>query len=232
LGNGPYRGAELLRQPLHEACRPAGRTVSFQSLARAFLRNAGRAFSGSQSGRGEDESGKNGRDVPVQAGLHAPDRKSTAKIAYDQMNKFTPVAIICVFIWIGFVCAISFMEAWLKFRAPGVSISSGLEIDRLVFNALNKVEWVLATVIMVSLLVWVWTTVQAPALGWLLPGLLILLVPTAWLLPRLGARAIRYIQAEELAYSGLHFYVTGCEAAKVFCLLMSGLAPFRDRHGV
>src|SRR5690606_34680200 len=115
------------------------------------------------------------------------------------MNKFTPVAIICVFIWIGFVCAISFMEAWLKFRAPGVSISSGLEIGRLVFNALNKVEWVLATVIMVSLLVWERTSFQAPALWWLLPALLILLVQTAWLLPRLDERAIRYIQGEELA---------------------------------
>ena len=50
-----------------------------------------------------------------------------------------PIALICTFLWIGFVCAISFMEAWLKFRAPGISVPLGLGIGRLVFNALNKV---------------------------------------------------------------------------------------------
>ena len=29
-----------------------------------------------------------------------------------------PLAVVAVFLWIGFVCAISFMEAWLKFQAP------------------------------------------------------------------------------------------------------------------
>src|SRR5690554_1127105 len=55
----------------------------------------------------------------------------------------SPVTLIVVFVWIGFVCAISFMEAWLKFRAPGIILALGLGIGRLVFAALNKVEWVL-----------------------------------------------------------------------------------------
>jgi len=45
-----------------------------------------------------------------------------------------PVAAICTFVWIGFVCAISFMEAWLKFRAPGITVPLGLGIGRLVFQ--------------------------------------------------------------------------------------------------
>lgn len=61
------------------------------------------------------------------------------------------LAIASVFLWIGFVCAISFMEAWLKFSAPGVTIPIGLGIGRLVFSALNKVEWLLAIVIIVNL---------------------------------------------------------------------------------
>ena len=32
-----------------------------------------------------------------------------------------PISLMSIFLWIGFVCAISFLEAWLKFRAPGVS---------------------------------------------------------------------------------------------------------------
>lgn len=55
-----------------------------------------------------------------------------------------PIVIIVTFLWIGFVCAISFMEAWLKFQAPGITVPLGLGIGRLVFNALNTVEWVFA----------------------------------------------------------------------------------------
>ncbi|MDY0090288.1 MAG: hypothetical protein RBR78_07970, partial [Flavobacteriaceae bacterium] len=63
-----------------------------------------------------------------------------------------PIALTASFLWIGFVCAISFMEAWLKFRAPGVTIPLGLGIGRLVFNALNKVEWIFATAILGNIL--------------------------------------------------------------------------------
>ena len=62
------------------------------------------------------------------------------------------ISIASTFLWIGFVCAISFMEAWLKFRAPGVTIPIGLGIGRLVFTALNLVEWVFALVIISNLL--------------------------------------------------------------------------------
>ena len=61
-----------------------------------------------------------------------------------------PIALICTFLWIGFVCAISFMEAWLKFRAPGITVPLGLGIGRLVFNALNKVELVFAIVVLIN----------------------------------------------------------------------------------
>jgi hypothetical protein len=42
------------------------------------------------------------------------------------------------------VLAISFVEAPLKFRAPGVTIPVGLGIGRLVFRALNTCEAILA----------------------------------------------------------------------------------------
>lgn len=70
------------------------------------------------------------------------------------MNLFVkyPMAIAAVFMWIGFVGAISSMEAWLKFRAPGITLPLGLGIGRLVFNALNKVELVLAVIIITGML--------------------------------------------------------------------------------
>ena len=65
-----------------------------------------------------------------------------------KMNEYF-FAISGTFLWIGFVCAISFMEAWLKFRAPGITRPLGLGIGRLVFKALNKVEWFFAFVLVV-----------------------------------------------------------------------------------
>ncbi|MEO8647987.1 MAG: hypothetical protein ABI539_02355 [Acidobacteriota bacterium] len=51
------------------------------------------------------------------------------------------------FVWSGMLAAISFMEAPLKFQAPGVTLPIGLGIGRLVFFALNKAEIVLGLVL-------------------------------------------------------------------------------------
>jgi hypothetical protein len=56
-----------------------------------------------------------------------------------------------VFIWLGMVLAISFLEAPLKFRAPGVTVPLGLGIGRVVFAALNRVEVVLLVVVGIGL---------------------------------------------------------------------------------
>lgn len=60
------------------------------------------------------------------------------------------IAAAVVFAWLGMVLAISFIEAPLKFRAPGITLQLGLGIGRLVFRALNTVEIVLATVVVVA----------------------------------------------------------------------------------
>jgi hypothetical protein len=43
-------------------------------------------------------------------------------------------------LWMGFVMAISFMEAWVKFRAPFLPRHYGLDVGRTVFPVLNAVE--------------------------------------------------------------------------------------------
>lgn len=49
--------------------------------------------------------------------------------------------------WVGMIAAISFMEAPLKFQAPGITIPLGLGIGRLVFTALNAAELTLLVVL-------------------------------------------------------------------------------------
>ena len=135
------------------------------------------------------------------------------------------MAIIATFLWIGFVCAISFMEAWLKFRAPGVTIPIGLGIGRLVFNALNKVEWLLGIVIMGNLVFSKSKILTLKNTLYFIP-IFMLLLQTTWALPALDARAELYIKGQPFADSYLHFYFVGMEIIKVACLTIFGIKLF------
>jgi hypothetical protein len=50
------------------------------------------------------------------------------------------IATAAALVWLGMVLAISFLEAPLKFRAPGLDLRVGLSIGRIVFRALNIAE--------------------------------------------------------------------------------------------
>jgi uncharacterized membrane protein (DUF485 family) len=132
-----------------------------------------------------------------------------------------PVALASVFLWLGFVGAISFMEAWLKFRAPGVTLSLGLGIGRLVFDALNKVEWVLAFAVLANLIFAKARVFSLKNIFYCIP-LLLLIFQSIWVLPALDARAELIIQGQELTSSNLHFYYVGMEIVKVVCLFIFG----------
>lgn len=137
-----------------------------------------------------------------------------------------PLALISIFIWVGFVCAISFMEAWLKFRAPGINLPLGLGIGRLVFSALNKVEWVLAIATLFNYLLnrerdFHW----AYFLFFLV--IIILILQTFYFLPALDARAELYIQGKDVPPSNLHFVYVFIEAIKVISLIILGIRLFK-----
>ena len=137
-----------------------------------------------------------------------------------------PIIVASTFIWIGFVCAISFMEAWLKFQAPGVTIPLGLGIGRIVFNALNNVEWFCAIVIVITFLYHKNQVVSRDNLMYLIP-MLVLVVQTFWLLPVLDERAEATIAGKALTPSNLHVYYVGMEIMKVACLAVFGIKQFK-----
>lgn len=66
---------------------------------------------------------------------------------YSQFARLRERVFVFTLLWIGFVLAISFMEAPLKFQAPSLTLPVALEIGYLVFHALNGVEIGLALVI-------------------------------------------------------------------------------------
>lgn len=142
------------------------------------------------------------------------------------LKKSNSIAIACVFLWIGFVCAISFLEAWLKFQAPGVTISIGLGIGQLVFGALNKVEWFLALVIFAIVLSNRQNFKPRDHIYFFV-AFGILLIQTMWLLPALDARAVLYINNQPAPPSSLHIYFVAAEVIKVYCLVITGLSFFK-----
>jgi hypothetical protein len=128
--------------------------------------------------------------------------------------------IVAPFIWVGFVAAISFMEAWLKFRAPGVTLVTGLSIGNVVFGALNRVEIILALLILAAIVMqpFRWTE-QLPYIL----TVLLLIIQSVWLLPALSSRIAIYAEGGIPAPSNLHHVFVGLEAIKTAALLYYGI---------
>lgn len=137
------------------------------------------------------------------------------------------IAAAVVFAWLGMVLAISFIEAPLKFRAPGVTLQLGLGIGRLVFRALNAVEIVLATLVVLTV------TVALPgpaALSGLAIAVTVLAVQSLVVRPRLRRRSDAVLAAAAEPAGGMrershaHYAYAGLEVVKVGALLAAGVA--------
>lgn len=134
------------------------------------------------------------------------------------------IAAAVVFAWLGMVLAISFIEAPLKFRAPGITLQLGLGIGRLVFRALNTVEIVLATVVVVAVVT------HPPgrlALAAISVAVTMLLLQSLFVRPRLRRRSDAVLAAPRhhpgmRERSQAHYAYAGLEVVKVVGLLTAG----------
>jgi len=126
--------------------------------------------------------------------------------------------IIISVLWLGFVLSISFMEAWLKFQAEGVTQVIGLSIGKLVFDALNKVEIFFLILLLVSSFKRYWYLPKNTLKYTLIALIIIVLLQTFHLLPILDQRADMIIQGEQLSPSYFHFYYVVLEICKVIML--------------
>ena len=139
------------------------------------------------------------------------------------MSPASGVAVAAIFVWLGMVLAISFIEAPLKFRAPGVTLQIGLGIGRLVFRALNGVR----------------TTAGGRRAGggrlrassrrasgqrWRRPSLPSALLAQVLLVrPRLTRRSDAVLAGDDGPRSRAHWAYIGLEVVKVAALLIAGV---------
>ena len=126
-----------------------------------------------------------------------------------------------VFTWLGMVLAISFLEAPLKFRAPGVTLALGLGIGRLVFRALNNAEVALAVVVVASVVA------GSPAGAvTVLTGVVVAVLSVQLIVvrPVLNRRSDRVLAGEDPPRSRAHHAYIALEVLKVMSLVALGVA--------
>jgi hypothetical protein len=136
------------------------------------------------------------------------------------MNASWAVAVAAIFVWLGMVLAISFLEAPLKFRAPDVTLRIGLGIGRLVFQALNGAEIVLAAVALVAL------SFDLPPTR-IVAAIIVAIVALAGQLLAvrrwLNRRSDAVLAGQAGPRSRAHYVYIGLELIKVVALLVSGI---------
>lgn len=133
--------------------------------------------------------------------------------------------IAIVFIWSGLLLGISFLEAWLKFEAPHVTLPIGLGIGRLVFKASNAVQIILAILIL-SFAFW-----QQIKLNYSTTlAIVILIIHTFWLLPILDENAEKIIKNGFATHSFAHWLFVGSEVIKLLSLIIAGYTFLEEKN--
>lgn len=136
-------------------------------------------------------------------------------------------AWIC-FTWFGLTAGISLLEAPVKFTAPSITREIALDVGRVVFAALNKVELValIVTLILVrasGFLRQLWAPTAALAL--------VVIVQSAWLLPELSNRSRQIVSGIEPGDSPAHLLYGLFELTKLALLLLVGFRSWRLANG-
>jgi hypothetical protein len=137
------------------------------------------------------------------------------------VNPASSTAVAAIFVWLGMVLAISFIETPLRFRAPGVTLQIGLGIGRKVFRALNGCELLLAAVLAVAFIV------ERPAVGCVVAAVLAVLTLLAQVLlvrPRLARRSDAVLAGGEGPRSRAHWVYVGFELVKITALVIAGVS--------
>jgi hypothetical protein len=138
------------------------------------------------------------------------------------VNAAWAVAVAAIFVWLGMVLAISFLEAPLKFRAPGVTLALGLGIGRLVFRALNVCEALLGLTALIALATHIPPTGVVAAV---LVAVAALVIQVIVVRPRLTRRSNAVLAGADgtQGRSRAHYAYVVFEAIKTVALLVGGM---------
>ena len=133
-------------------------------------------------------------------------------------DKLSIGVLAIVFIWSGMIIGISFLEAPLKFQAPGITLELGLGIGKLVFGALTKFEMAFSLLVVAFLFL---RKDKKSFILFFLP-VLIVIIDNAYLLPILDGRIDMITSGQTPPESNAHWWYVALEAIKLISLLIGG----------
>lgn len=138
-------------------------------------------------------------------------------------NSLLNPAWVC-FIWVGITVGVSMIATPLRFTATTITRPVALDVGRVVFAALNKVE--------LAALVLLLVVVRAAGLArrwWALCASLVLIVLAqgVWLIPELSARTDVIIAGGEPPASYAHAIYSSLELVKIGLLLFCGFSTLK-----
>lgn len=143
------------------------------------------------------------------------------------MKKVSTISIIAItFIWAGMVCGISFLEAPLKFQAPGITLELGLGIGKLIFGALTKIEIAFSLFLIAFL-----SLKQSKVSTWMLFALpiLIVIIDNALLMPIMNERVELITSGVTPPASSTHWWYVVLEILKLISLIVGGIIFVKKR---
>lgn len=145
------------------------------------------------------------------------------------MNWSNFIILAILLFWAGFVSSISFMEAWLKFRAEGVTLDIGLSIGKKIFTSLNRVEWIFVLLYVLPGFYLLKFNIELRTILTVLV-LIILILQTFFVLPSLNHRVDCILNGQTPAKSLLHLYFGSLEILKVIILIWLSYLWYKSIH--
>ncbi|MBK0418400.1 hypothetical protein JD276_05050 [Leucobacter sp. CSA1] len=135
--------------------------------------------------------------------------------------------LVLVVLWLGMVAAISFIEAPLKFQAPGITIPLGLGIGRLVFAALNIAE---AALLVAFTVLSLWPSAVriagARLFAWSALAV-VFVVKIAVVRPPLNARTDLVLAGADPGQSPWHYVYIACDLVTMALLVILAVLTAR-----
>lgn len=138
-------------------------------------------------------------------------------------NSLINPAWVC-FLWVGITVGVSMIATPLRFTAATITRPVALDVGRVVFAALNKVELVALVLLLIVVRV-----AGETRRWWALCALLVLIVllQGVWLIPELGARTDVIIAGGEPPDSYAHAIYSSLELLKIGLLLFCGFSTLK-----
>ncbi len=130
-------------------------------------------------------------------------------------------------LWLGALVAIGFIEAPLKFQAPGITIPLGLGIGRLVFGALNIVEGLLLIGLTAVSFFPAIARVRGSRLAVWAGLAAIYLVKVVLVRPPLNARTDLVLAGADPGQSIWHYVYIACDGATMVLLAIAAIGAAR-----